>query len=226
MKSNKFYISILILFLSVFSVFGQTRKQLEAQRKKLNKEIKQVNTLLFNEIKKEKNAVDALKDIFQKIEVRTQLISTIHLEAAILSKEITANQMKLTKLSDKLVRLKKDYAAMIFNSYKSRSQESRTMFLLSSQSFLQAYKRLGYMKQYTSFRKKQGEEISIEKEQEILKSIQEKYEAQTSPYYAAARLWTDAIINPLDTRKWISMGIEAANHAPIEKQFNLGVIQV
>ena len=55
MKSNKFYISILILFLSVFSVFGQTRKQLEAQRKKLNKEIKQVNTLLFNEIKKEKN---------------------------------------------------------------------------------------------------------------------------------------------------------------------------
>ena len=118
MKSNKFYISILILFLSVFSVFGQTRKQLEAQRKKLNKEIKQVNTLLFNEIKKEKNAVDALKDIFQKIEVRTQLISTIHLEAAILSKEITANQMKLTKLSDKLVRLKKDYAAMIFNSYK------------------------------------------------------------------------------------------------------------
>jgi 3-methylcrotonyl-CoA carboxylase beta subunit len=78
----------------------------------------------------------------------------------------------------------------------------------------------------TASLKKQGEEISIEKEQEILKSIQEKYEAQTSPYYAAARLWTDAIINPLDTRKWISMGIEAANHAPIEKQFNLGVIQV
>ena len=65
-----------------------------------------------------------------------------------------------------------------------------------------------------------------EKEQEILKSIQEKYDAQTSPYYAAARLWTDGVINPLDTRKWISMGIEAANHAPIEKQFNLGVIQV
>ena len=75
MKSNKFYISILILFLSVFSVFGQTRKQLEAQRKKLNKEIKQVNTLLFNEIKKEKNAVDALKDIFQKIDAFKFIIS-------------------------------------------------------------------------------------------------------------------------------------------------------
>ncbi|SDX49490.1 Acetyl-CoA carboxylase, carboxyltransferase component [Lutibacter oricola] len=74
--------------------------------------------------------------------------------------------------------------------------------------------------------KKQGENISKEKEQEILATIQAKYDAQTSPYYAAARLWTDGVINPLDTRKWISMGIEAANHAPIEKPFNLGVIQV
>ena len=77
----------------------------------------------------------------------------------------------------------------------------------------------------TASLKKQGENITKEKEQKILKTIQDKYDAQTSPYYAAARLWTDAIIDPLDTRKWISMGIEAANHAPIEKQFNLGVIQ-
>ena len=49
---------------------------------------------------------------------------------------------------------------------------------------------------------------------------------QISPYYAASRIWTDAIIDPLDTRSWISMGIEAANHAPIKKPFNLGVIQV
>jgi 3-methylcrotonyl-CoA carboxylase beta subunit len=78
----------------------------------------------------------------------------------------------------------------------------------------------------TASLKKQGEKISKEKEQEILASIQKRYDAQTSPYYAAARLWTDAVINPLDTRKWISMGIEAANQAPIEKPFNLGVIQV
>ena len=56
--------------------------------------------------------------------------------------------------------------------------------------------------------------------------IKSRYDNQVSPYYAAARLWTDAIIDPLDTRKWISMGIEAANHAPIEKPFNLGVLQV
>lgn len=159
MKSIKIYLPILIFFLSVFSVFGQTRKQLEIQRKKLNKEIKQVNTLLFNEKKKEKNALDDLKDINKKIEVRSKLISTINAEASILSKEIAVNEAKLTKLKKKLAELKEDYGDMIFKSYKSKSQQSRTMFLLSSQNFHQAYKRLEYMKQYTSFRKNQGEEI-------------------------------------------------------------------
>ncbi|WP_116789099.1 acyl-CoA carboxylase subunit beta [Flavobacterium psychrotrophum] len=74
--------------------------------------------------------------------------------------------------------------------------------------------------------KARGEELTPEKEAELFDKIKAKYDAQVSPYYAAARLWTDGIIDPLDTRTWISMGIEAANHAPIEKQFNLGVIQV
>ncbi len=74
--------------------------------------------------------------------------------------------------------------------------------------------------------KAKGEELTPEKEAELFDKIKAKYDDQVSPYYAAARLWTDAIIDPLDTRKWISMGIEAANHAPIEKPFNLGVIQV
>ncbi len=73
--------------------------------------------------------------------------------------------------------------------------------------------------------KKQGENISPEKEKELLEKIQKKYQEQISPYYAAARLWTDAIINPLETRKWISMGIEMANHKPITKRYNVGVIQ-
>lgn len=72
---------------------------------------------------------------------------------------------------------------------------------------------------------KKGETVDAEKEKEVFDKIKSRYDAQTSPYYAAARIWTDAIINPLDTRKWISMGIEAANHAPITKDFNLGVIQ-
>ncbi len=78
----------------------------------------------------------------------------------------------------------------------------------------------------TASLKKKGETITKEQEDELFNKIKDRYDAQVSPYYAAARLWTDAIIDPLDTRKWISMGIEAANHAPIEKTFNLGVLQV
>ncbi len=70
-----------------------------------------------------------------------------------------------------------------------------------------------------------GEEMSNEEEEELLIKIKAKYEEQISPYYSASRLWTDAIINPLETRKWLSLGIEMANHAPIEKTFNVGVIQ-
>ncbi len=73
--------------------------------------------------------------------------------------------------------------------------------------------------------KKKGEQITPEKEQELLSNIQNKYNQQISPYYAAARLWTDAIINPIETRDWISMGIEMANHKPIDERYNVGVIQ-
>jgi acetyl-CoA carboxylase carboxyltransferase component len=78
----------------------------------------------------------------------------------------------------------------------------------------------------TASLKKKGEEITPEKEAELFDKIKSKYDEQISPYYAAARLWTDAVINPLETRTWISMGIEAANHAPIEKKFNMGILQV
>jgi hypothetical protein len=77
----------------------------------------------------------------------------------------------------------------------------------------------------TSTMKAQGKEVTEEEEKTLLKTITDRYNEQTSPYYAASRLWVDAIIDPLDTRKWISMGIEMANHAPIEKPYNVGVIQ-
>ena len=78
----------------------------------------------------------------------------------------------------------------------------------------------------TASLKKRGEKITPEKEAELFNQIKSRYDEQISPYYSAARIWTDAVINPLDTRTWISMGIEAANNAPIEKQFNMGVLQV
>ena len=78
----------------------------------------------------------------------------------------------------------------------------------------------------TATLKKKGEEITPEKEATLFNDIKNTYDEQISPYYAAARLWTDAVIDPLETRQWIAMGIEAANHSPIEKPFNLGIIQV
>ena len=150
MIKNSRYISFLFLLFLTVVVTAQkkSRKQLEADRNRIKKEIKMVNKLLFDTQKKEKNALEDLKDLNQKIDIREQLITTINLEAASLSNEIKVN-------------VKEDYAAMIYKSYKSKSQQSRTMFLFSSKNFYQAYKRLKYMNQYTSFRKKQGEEVVV-----------------------------------------------------------------
>lgn len=154
------YISfLLLLFLALPLSAQKTRKQLEADRKRLQKDIKKVNKLLFDTQKKEKNALDDLKDLNQKIDVREKLISTINLEAKALSKEIDVNEKEIKELEEKLEKIKKDYADMIYKSYKSRSRQNRTMFLLSSKNFYQAYKRVKYMNQYASFRKKQGEEV-------------------------------------------------------------------
>jgi len=77
-----------------------------------------------------------------------------------------------------------------------------------------------------SSRKKKGELIDEAKQEKLHKKIKEGYDKQTSPIYVASRLWTDAIIDPITTRQWISRGIEAANHAPIEETFSMGVLQV
>ena len=161
MKS-RFYIVFVIALFSCLSSFSQTKNELEQQRKKLNREIAQVNRLLFNEQKKEKNVLEDLKDLNQKIDIRLSLINTINSEAKLLTSEITKNKKEIAQLENELADLKADYASMIFKSYKSKSQQSRIMFLLSSQNFQQAYKRLEYMKQYTSFRKRQGEEIGFQ----------------------------------------------------------------
>jgi len=163
MRSTLHYISFLFLFLFFVPASAQkTRKQLEADRKRIKKEIKQVNKLLFSTQKEGKNALEDLRDLNKKIEVREELITTINLEAKALSSEISGNEKKLTKLEEKLEKLKKDYAEMIYKSYKSRSQQNRLLFILSSESFYQAYKRVKYMNQYADFRKKQGEEVVLQ----------------------------------------------------------------
>ena len=103
--------------------------------------------------------MDEVKDLSDKIKRRQQLIDAIASETKELNNEIYLNQLEINKQIRNLKALKADYGDMIYKSYKSRSQNSRLMFLLSSKSFYQGYKRFQYMKQYTSFRKTQGEKI-------------------------------------------------------------------
>lgn len=155
------HITSIFFFLLTVSVVAQnkSRKQLELERSRIKKEIKMVNKLLFETQKKEKNILEELKDLNQKITIREQLITTINLELKSLSNDIFAYEQQIEKQTQKLNLMKEDYASMIYKSYKSKSQQSRTLFLFSSESFYQAYKRLKYMNQYASFRKKQGEEV-------------------------------------------------------------------
>lgn len=150
---------ILFSFLVSFSSIAQTQKQLEIKRKQLQKEIKEINSLLFKSKKEAETLLSDLDDITQKINIRSKLINTINLEADALSIEIAKNEKKIAVLEKKLNILKKEYANMVVNSYKSKNKQSRLLFLLSSESFLQAYKRLQYIKQYANYRKQQGEEI-------------------------------------------------------------------
>jgi len=137
------------------------RRVLEARKVQLKKDIVYINALLSNNERKEKNLVNDVRDLSTKIKKHDELIGAITLESEALSNEIYANKKDISVLEKELKSLKKDYAAMIVKSYKSKSQQSRLMFLLSSDNFNQGYKRFQYMKQYTAFRKKQGEEISV-----------------------------------------------------------------
>lgn len=155
----RFIILILFTALVSFSSNAQTRRQLENRRVQLQNEIKEINSLLFKSKKEAETILSELDDLNQKIEVRSKLIKTIDQETETLSREINKNENEIASLEKKLDVLKKDYAEMIVQSYKSKNKQSRLMFLLSSENFHQAYKRLQYIKQYSSFRKQQGEEI-------------------------------------------------------------------
>jgi septal ring factor EnvC (AmiA/AmiB activator) len=135
------------------------QKELEEQRQAILQEIKQINNLLFKTKREEKSVLNQVEDLDQRIAATENLIRVTNRQANLLTREINDNLSRIDQLRDELTELKADYAEMIRKSYKSQSQQSRIMFLLSSESFLQAYKRLQYMKQYTEYRKKQGESI-------------------------------------------------------------------
>ena len=163
--SARFTLTILLLSLMLhFSGFSQSKKQqeLEERRRELTREIQQIGALLFEGKKEQKSVLSVVEDLDFKIKVRTNLISITNQQANLLTREINSNQIKITKLRAKLKALKDDYAKMIVKSYKSRADQNKLMFLLSSANFQQAYKRLQYIKQYANYQKLQAELIKTE----------------------------------------------------------------
>lgn len=135
------------------------QEKLEQRKAQIQQEIRDNEKLLQSVKSKEKSAMNVFMIQKNKIRLKEILINTTERQTKLLANDMYINQMKINKLNKELKLLKEDYAKMILKSYKSRSEQSRAMFILSSENFLQAYKRAQYLKQYTNFRKAQGEEI-------------------------------------------------------------------
>ena len=171
------YWCLLLFFAASLSWGQETRQQrLEAQRKQLQKEIKQMNALLFSNNKKRKSALSQVEDLAVKINLRKRLIRVTNEEANRLSQQIKINQRDIDRQQKALEQLKQDYAAMVRYSYVSKSEQSRLMFLFSSSSFLQAYKRFQYLKQYRRYRQRQGQAIA--EKTVVLQQLNTTLEAQ------------------------------------------------
>ncbi len=165
---SKHILSLVLLLMTTLMWSQPTSQQekLEQRKAQILREIQEKQNQLESVQSKEKTVVNALKIQTEKIQLKQKLINTTEKQTKLLSNDMYINQININRLKKELVLLKEDYAEMILKSYKSRSEQSRAMFLLSSQNFLQAYKRAQYMKQYASYRKTQGEEIQS-KSQEL-----------------------------------------------------------
>lgn len=162
--SRVFLIGLLFFGLSGYAQTGE-QKALEARKERLENEIREINRLLLAQKEQKGSVLDQMDALNQKINRQQQLIRITNQQSNLLNRQINTNIRQISKLRSDLESLKTDYAQMIRKSYENRSQQNRLLFLMSSTSFFQAFKRLQYMKQYTQFRKKQGEEIVAKTEE-------------------------------------------------------------
>ena len=165
----KYFSFILFVFLAIGSSIAnaqsQRQQELEEKRRELQQEIREITKLLFAGKKEKKSVVSAVEDLNYKISVRKNLIRITNQQANLLTREINANQDEISTRRVKLKALKEAYADMIVKSYKNRARDNKLMFLLSSSSFQQAYRRLQYIKQYADYQRQQAEIIKVETKQ-------------------------------------------------------------
>ena len=150
----------LLMLVPVLSLAQDKKAALEAQKKRLQQEIVQINALIKTSAKKRANVLTQVETVQLKMDRQDALIRLTNRQINRLNQEININLRNIEKLRTELTSLKKDYAEMVVSARKNKSSQNRLMFLLSSESFWQAYKRMAYMKQYAAFRKQQGEQIA------------------------------------------------------------------
>lgn len=165
-----FIVFSMLLCTTSISLFAQNKKDLESKKKELQKEISLTNKLL-NETKKNKElTIDELLKLKSKINARLELISAMNQEIKLLNKQISKNQEATIALQKDLIKLKQEYAKMIYYAFKNKSTYNKIMFVFASNSFNQAYKRLKYIQQYSFYRKKQAASI-VQTQQELKTKI-------------------------------------------------------
>ena len=164
----KYFLSLLFVCLTSVMWSQTQQEKLEQRKAQIQKEIRENEKMLQNVKSKEKSAMNVFLIQKNKIRLKENLINTTEKQKRLLADDMYRNQLQINKLNRELKVLKEDYAKKIVNSYKSRSEQSRAMFILSSENFLQAYKRAQYLKQYTSFRKSQGEEINVKSKELVV----------------------------------------------------------
>jgi septal ring factor EnvC (AmiA/AmiB activator) len=163
-------ITVLLFLFTSALVWSQENQQekLEQRKAEILREIREKEAQLQHVKSKEVSVKKQLEIQSEKIKLKEKLINTTEKQTKLLSNDMYLNQLTINRLKRELMVLKDDYAQMIVKSYKSRSEQSRAMFLLSSENFLQAYKRAQYMKQYASYRKNQGLEIQSKSEELVV----------------------------------------------------------
>jgi septal ring factor EnvC (AmiA/AmiB activator) len=156
---KKLLILSFVLFFGQQVCSAQTRSELEKERQQIEQQILQINNSLSENQSRKQSVLDKVQTLNQRISTAEALVRVNNKEANILSREIDANAQAIDKLRNDLKKLKREYSQMVVDAYKSKSSQNRIMFLLSSDNFLQAYKRLQYLKQFAAHRAQQGIEI-------------------------------------------------------------------
>lgn len=164
MKRLKCSLLLLLFAFCLSPMVAQTKHELQNKKRKLLEEIEYTNKLLDKTKKSQTHSIDELVKLNKKIEARAEIIRTISEEINLLDKKIEKNKKVIANLESDLKELKEEYSEMLYYTYKNRNSYNRLMFLFSSSDFNQAYKRLKYLQQYASYRKRQAQLIIKTKE--------------------------------------------------------------